>query len=152
MIPVQRLLPHLFFYQLQEHYGLDVAWIGSYFCSNPYIGDVVCYSIQIFLQRTTHIISHIWPHLVSVGWCSSSLILCCFCLKEEILPDDVGRAIMVISLPSTREMMSFVVFFNMPVVPSISRLMSLSLIPEISTSLIMQSVKSTSSVHVHFVV
>jgi len=76
LVPVQRLLPRLFVYQLQGHYGPDVAWIGSYFCSNLYIDDVVWYSIQISFREQCIRFSTSGHSLIWFRWGAVSTWFC----------------------------------------------------------------------------
>lgn len=77
------------------------------------------------------------------------------CLKDDMpaaeLGAEDGRAFLAISFDSTSDMISFTGLSNIPGKPSISRLMSVSAMPERSTSLAMVSVKSTILAHVHVV-
>ena len=72
-------------------------------------------------------------------------------LKEDMPDADAGRAFLAISLPSTREITSLTALSRMALVPNTSRRMSKSAMPAISTSLIIESVKSTSRRQVHLV-
>ena len=62
-----------------------------------------------------------------------------------------GRAFQAISLLSTREITQLTALSRMALVPNTSRRMSKSAMPAISTSLMIESVKSISRRQVHLV-
>ena len=72
-------------------------------------------------------------------------------LKKGMPDADECRAFPAISLLSTRVVTSLTTLSSMALVPNTSRRMSKSAVPAIGTSLVIESVKSTSRRQVHFV-